>query len=156
VHCVRPFVLSLSVLGSEIAICLAVVLLAGSFLTDSVSLIPFGFFEVPAFDGDTEAVPEMDGVAWAYAMPAVPRPRVAAAGAMYVLRKDFSSGRIVLRVLDTGAPGPKTEGADLNNTSATQRFRFYHRGFMRADTPTISAPPFPRDTAWVNVASLRM
>jgi hypothetical protein len=27
---------------------------------------------------------------------------------------------------------------------------------MRADTPTISAPPFPRDIPWVNVASLRM
>ncbi len=27
---------------------------------------------------------------------------------------------------------------------------------MRADAPTISAPPFPRELPWVNVASLRM
>src|SRR3954451_5582627 len=87
-------------------------------------------------------------------MPAAPRASAAALAAMYDLRKDNSSG-MTFRSLDRAATRSPT-ARHVNNTSTAQRVRFYHRGFMRADTPSISAPPFPRDVPWVNVSMLRM
>ena len=51
---------SFSVLGNVILIELAVVLLAASFLTDSVNFSDFGLDFVPAWDGDTDAVPVIE------------------------------------------------------------------------------------------------
>jgi hypothetical protein len=70
---------------------LAVVMLAGSFLTDSVNWDALGFDFVPAFEGEMEAVAVIEGAVWAYAIPATPTARVAAPAAMNVLRKVVSS-----------------------------------------------------------------
>ena len=86
--------LTLSVLGSVIVICLAVVLLSALFLTESLSLTDFGLALVPALDGDTEAVPVTEGAGvWAYAMPATPRASAAVPAAMKGLRKRESPPR---------------------------------------------------------------
>src|SRR3954471_11618732 len=60
VHAGRPLVESLSVLGNVILIELAVVLLAESFVTFRVNFSDFGLDFVPAFDGETEAVPVIE------------------------------------------------------------------------------------------------
>ena len=52
-HWSRPLVESLSVLGNVIVIYFAVVLLAGSFLTESLNFSAFGLDFVPALVGET-------------------------------------------------------------------------------------------------------
>ncbi len=94
VHWSSPLVLSFSVLGNVIAILLAVVLLAPSFLTVSVSFSDFGLDFVPALVGETLTVTSTLGAGvWAYAMPAVPRASVATVATRKDLRKEDSSRR---------------------------------------------------------------
>jgi hypothetical protein len=65
-HCGSFLVLILSVFGNLISMALAVVLLAGSFLTESLNFSDFGFFLVPALAGETLAVASMLGAGvWA-------------------------------------------------------------------------------------------
>ena len=142
-------------LGNVIVIFAAVVLLSALFLTDSLSFSDFGLDFVPAFDGDTDADDSIEGAGgvWALATPVRQRASVAVAAT----RRDLRKERLRCRCWTLGGRRDAAPRRGLLTTRQTRKgFAASVAGSMRADGPSIAAPPFPRNLPWINVAMLRM
>ena len=141
-------------LGKVIVIFSAVVLLSTLFLTDSLSVSAFGLDFVPAFDGDTEAEDSMDGAGvWAIGDAGQTKSERRRAGD----EKGLTQGETPLLMLDLcGRRGAAPRRRLLTTRQTRKGFAATVADSMRADGPSIAAPPFPRNLPWINVAMLRM
>src|SRR4051812_26529813 len=88
-------------------------------------------------------------------MPATPRASAAVPAARKVLRKE----KLLQEVSVAGLGGRRQIALRRRLVTTRQQAKGFAASVvlpMRADSPSISAPPFPRNLPWANVAMLRM